>query len=187
VPKGAFMDNVQSSQTFDVIGWLNGFSQEARDLNSDEINSVMQFSLIWNMFEAQVCNKHASASCFLRKSEEWNEKGLLNDKDYTICLEYFKNRYIENGEPNYRFPHLHLRRNDEPELVKSVLKGEDTSIKNTLAVLLIIIYRYRNNLFHGLKWVHDLHEQANNFNIANQILAKVIEINQKSKTQYTRR
>ena len=39
-----------------------------------------------------------------------------------------------------------------------------------VAVILIVIYRFRNNLFHGVKWEYELRGQLDNFNHANQVL-----------------
>jgi hypothetical protein len=47
--------------------------------------------------------------------------------------------------------------------------------RSALAVVLIIIYRYHNNLFHGVKWEYLLAGQLDNFNHANNVLMKLIE------------
>ena len=47
--------------------------------------------------------------------------------------------------------------------------------RSALAVVLIIIYRHRNNLFHGVKWENLLAGQLDNFNHANNVLMKLIE------------
>jgi hypothetical protein len=36
--------------------------------------------------------------------------------------------------------------------VKKVLNGEDAEPEEVAAAVLIIVYRFRNNLFHGVKW-----------------------------------
>ena len=41
---------------------------------------------------------------------------------------------------------------------------------------MIIVYRLRNNLFHGEKWEHKLASQASNFTAANRLLANVLEL-----------
>jgi hypothetical protein len=58
-----------------------------------------------------------------------------------------------------------------------VLKEKETSIGALVSALLIIVLRYRNNFFHGIKWAYGLRDQLNNFNNANLLLMKMIEIN----------
>ena len=49
--------------------------------------------------------------------------------------------------------------------------------KEVATVILIIVYRIRNNLFHGEKWSYGLQGQLNNFKHANEALMKAIELN----------
>jgi hypothetical protein len=46
---------------------------------------------------------------------------------------------------------------------------------NRIAAVLIIVFRYRNNLFHGVKWQYKLEGQLGNFSAANDALMKVLE------------
>ena len=41
--------------------------------------------------------------------------------------------------------------------------------------MLTIIYRYRNNLFHGVKWGYELADQLHNFTHANNALMKALD------------
>ncbi len=41
--------------------------------------------------------------------------------------------------------------------------------------MLIIVFRYRNNLFHGVKWEYELAGQLSNFTTANSVLMKVLD------------
>jgi len=72
---------------------------------------------------------------------------------------------------------LKLRQNDKPELVEAVLSGRENEPARSITVLLIIVYRLRNNLFHGHKWAYDLRGQLQNFTHANATLMKALEVN----------
>jgi len=162
---------------FHPIAWLNDNAPGFSDLQQQEKDAVMQFSLLWSLFEAQVLKSSASSNSILKKCQKWSQQGVLRLDTVQCFLDYFKKRYIEQGKPNDRFKHLHLRKNDKPELVKNVLRGIETDLGNILAVLLIILYRYRNNFFHGIKWAYNFHDQLGNFTNANQLLAMVIRLN----------
>jgi hypothetical protein len=65
------------------------------------------------------------------------------------------------------FGGLHLRRNDKSALVRAVLNKENTNPADSVAALLIVVLRLRNNLFHGVKWAYEIREQLGNFTNAN--------------------
>lgn len=157
--------------------WLNLNAPGFEGLSNEEKNAIMHFSLLWSLFEAQVLNTSASANSICSKINSWSDAGILSPNAFEEYKNYFVSRYIEDGNVNYHFTHLHLRKNDKPELVESVLKGNEESVANVVSALLIIVLRYRNNFFHGVKWAYGLHGQLDNFNTANQLLMKVIELN----------
>ena len=49
-----------------------------------------------------------------------------------------------------------------------------SSLKEYLKICLFIVYRLRNNLFHGIKQLSDLTDQNALFNVANRFLSVVI-------------
>ncbi|MCU7837968.1 MAG: hypothetical protein KZQ94_01150 [Candidatus Thiodiazotropha sp. (ex Troendleina suluensis)] len=157
--------------------WLNLNAPGYENLTQDEKDAIMHFSLLWSLFEAQVLNTSASANAIQSKIKTWHESGLIDPVEFEQFKFYFIHRYVENGELNNRFEHLRLWLGDKPELVRSVLKEADNSIENIVTALLIIVLRYRNNFFHGIKWAYEFHDQLDNFNAANNLLMKVIEIN----------
>lgn len=157
--------------------WFNLNAPGYEDLNQEEKDAITHFSLLWSLFEAQVLNTSASANSIETKINSWNEANRLNAPEFEQFKNYFVQRYIENGVPNYRYDHLHLRNGDKPNLVSAVLKGEESSIACVLTAMLIIVLRYRNNFFHGIKWAYQFKDQLDNFNTANNLLMKVVEIN----------
>lgn len=140
------------------------------DLSQDEQNALQRFTLLWSLFEAQKLDERASVRKIAEKvnllasSPDW-----FNDQ-----LDYFKNRYIDEDNTNYHFDNLHLRDNDNPQRVISVLKGEITEPKEQLIACLTIVYRFRNNFFHGVKWAYGLRDQLSNFTHAVDLLKQCL-------------
>lgn len=161
-----------------VPAWLNNNAPGYENLTGEEKNAVMHFSLLWSLFEAQVLNTSASANSIEHKMAQWNNGGLINLDDFSEYKNYFVQRYIENGATNYRFDHLHLRQGDKLDLVRGVLDGSITDASSIVTALFIIVLRYRNNFFHGIKWAYEFKEQLSNFNTANSLLMKALELNQ---------
>ncbi|NOR58799.1 MAG: hypothetical protein GQ474_09785 [Sulfurimonas sp.] len=149
------------------------FYNKLNEVDQDSQNAILHFSLLWSLFESKFCNEYASATSIHRKCEELGE--TLDVNHFNAFLIYFKDRYITNNSTNEKFNKLNFRGNDKRELVERVLKSETTNIIETISALLIIVYRLRNNLFHGLKWQYNIQGQYSNFDISNQLLIKALE------------
>lgn len=161
---------------FDVLNWLNKHFNNVPDFNRDEINSVTDFSLMWNLLENELGNNQMSIDQLGVIARTIAVKPNCNDF-YQPYLTYFQNRYITQNNTNNIFENLLFRRNDKKEFVADVLKGNLTNPQEIIEAILIIIYRFRNNLFHGEKELHNIHTQYNNFNMANKFLAHILTIN----------
>lgn len=157
------------------IEWINHYFENKACLTRDEIDSVLYFSLIWNIFEGIVCNKNATINSFEKAVNNLQSHGKLQLSDFEQFLSYFKVRYTTKGIVNQRFRHLKFRQNDREALVSDVLAGNEKDPVNNLLAMLIIIYRYRNNLFHGVKSVKTMPGQRDNFRVANQLLMAFLE------------
>jgi hypothetical protein len=157
------------------LEWISNFLSFERILTGSDIESVRNFSLLWNLFEGLICNKNASVITLENAVLDLQKRKKINIDYYEQFLEYFVERYAKNGETNRLFDELNLRRNDKPELVKAVLKGNETSSEKVLLAILIIVFRYRNNLFHGEKSIYKLQNQIDNFRNANQFLMLFME------------
>ena len=135
----------------------------------------MYFSLLWSFFEAKAMHTNASSNRILALVHEWAAQNRLNLAPFSQSLAYFKNRYFNSGDYSDLFHGLNLRKGDNPELVKAVLRGENTNDADCVAALLIVVYRLRNNLFHGVKWAYDIRDQLDNFTNANNAIMAALE------------
>ena len=161
------------------LNWLRKNAPDFDQLSNEEVGAILHFAILWSFFEAEVLENNASANRLINKANEWHERELLKIENFEEHLTYFQNRYIDKGAPNERFDHLNFRRNDNEELTLEVLADLNNDIQNIVSTLLIIVYRYRNNFFHGIKWEYNFAEQFENFQHANRILKKAIELNRK--------
>jgi hypothetical protein len=102
------------------------------------------------------------------------DSNLLNE-----IFQYFKNRYIENGDANDIFNRFDFGREPASTTYKNFVKDrllkEETTNQEKLQSLLYIAFRLRNNLFHGSKEVEKLYEQNENFKQINSLLMVIIE------------
>ena len=91
-----------------IIDWLECKAPGFRDLSEDERNAIMEFSLLWSLFEAKVLNTHGNATAIVEATEQWATKGLLIDGAFKQQLSYFQSRYYADGAFTDRYRHLKL-------------------------------------------------------------------------------
>lgn len=149
--------------------WYN--NKYGTNFSEDDLRNVKDFSLIWNVFEDNLCENNFS----IQRLQQDLRNRNIDINLFTNHLRYFKSRYIENGSLNDRFQFLYFRNNDRKELVERVLLGTETNPNNIILAIAIIVYRFRNNLFHGLKEMQYIDQQNQNFEIANNFLTTLID------------
>ena len=160
----------------DAHAWLEQHAPGYPDLAAEARDVITTFSLFWSLFEAQFLNNSASAANIVARSEELCTAGVVEESDFSDILAYFRDRYSDGRAVNNRFRSLNLRANDRRELVTKVLLDQESTAAEQLASCLIVVYRYRNNFFHGIKWASKFRDQYDNFAKSNQLLAYVLEI-----------
>jgi hypothetical protein len=158
------------------IEWINSYLQHNGLIDREQVQCITSFSLLWNLFEGHYCNQRASIRAFEAIVMRIAEKGILSLNDFNQHIIYFKSRYVTGEQLNSLFHGLCFRPNDRKELVESILLGKNNDTKDIILSLIIIVYRLRNNLFHGIKSLYEINGQVDNFNNANGILMKVIEL-----------
>jgi len=158
------------------IKWLEGHVHGFLELPEADRQAILHFALLWSLFESTALNTRASSASIVALVHEWWASGMLRIDPFEESLRYFQDRYFEDGEPTPHFDGLNLRRNDNPELVRSVLSRENTNVADNISALLIVVYRLRNNLFHGQKWAYGIQGQLRNFTEANNVLMESLPL-----------
>lgn len=151
-----------------MIEWIN--NKFGTDFTENDLKNIKDFSLLWNIFENLICNRN----CSINRMEESLNQIEFQLVDFESSLFYIKERYTADNNTNERFEHLRIAPYARKEFVKQVLLGNDNNTSNIILALAIIVYRYRNNLFHGEKNFMLLNEQEENFSIANQVLKSIL-------------
>jgi hypothetical protein len=155
--------------------WLQAKAPGFNHLAKDEQAAITDFALLWSLFESRVLDTEGNVKAICGAVEAWQETGRLDADAFNAELGYFRQRYYADGAFTYHFDHQHLRNPDREALVRAVIDGSDNDPCSRMAAVLIIVFRYRNNLFHGVKWQYKLQGQLGNFTTANNVLMKVLE------------
>lgn len=151
-----------------MVNWIN--QNFGIQLDANDLESIKDFALIWNIFERFVCNNNFTIAAV----EQSILQKHLQSADFQEQFDYFKNRYIENGQSNNRFDNLHFRANDRKDFVRQVLLANNNTLQDMALAMSIIVYRFRNNFFHGIKDIQVINEQRTNFEQANSFLKSLL-------------
>lgn len=162
----------------DVIEWLSNYEPDFGELSKSEIATIQNFTLLWSFFESTCLNSRAGMPQIRNFVQKLDSVDLTSLKVEEL-KNYFIGRYMENGESSYRYHHLHLDRSNNPKEVEDLLNDREQSEHDKVIGCLGIIYRYRNNLFHGEKWSYKIREQEENFKRSNEFLMELMSLSNK--------
>ncbi|MFA9187573.1 hypothetical protein [Flavobacterium magnesitis] len=136
-------------EDFNELEWINQFFDNAVDLQQNEgLERIKNFALFWNMFENFACGNFANVA----KIESFVVK--LNNRTAIT------NEFVIRAKGK----------------VVAVLSRQVATPREILEALLLILLRFRNNLFHGNKQIVNLNTQVSNFTHANRLLADVLTL-----------
>ena len=155
--------------------WLLARAPGFQALHEEDRAAIFNFTFLWSLFEAQAMGNFARADLICAKADEWRGAGLLDAHQHYGELAYFRQRYFSNGVFTHHFAHLHLRPAEQLDLVRAVLDGTNNDPRDRLLTVMMIVWRFRNNMFHGEKWAYHLQGQLANFTHANAVLMRLLE------------
>lgn len=176
------MEQYSSNDT--VIEFLKNEASGFNSLNKSEVEVIMRFSLLWSYFEYLALDRNAKKRSIENAIDTW-----FSDKDtdaplFQKPMKYFFNRYYK--ENDFTKVYEGLRLNGTAKIaVENVLKSQSASkLKDKVLALFLIVYRIRNNLFHGEKWKYDLEGQYENFVQANDAIMIGIKLHKENNHIY---
>lgn len=158
------------------------FNQHSYDKNNiqEDLDTVGYFLILWSLFERICCNTYANKStidCVIENVKDSFSDTMLNE-----AFGYMKERYKDKE----KFKNLRFRETGGKvmkEHCENTFSDEEASKEDKLKTVLYIIYRYRNNLFHGSKQIPALQQQKDNFNMAYKVLIECIEKYERKNTR----
>jgi hypothetical protein len=159
-----------------VIPWMEARVPGFQHLSEAEREAPMHFSLLWSYFEAEVLNRNASAAAIAAWIQALNDQGRLRVAEFDPALAYFRQRYVANGQFTYHFNTLFRGKADFRPMVEEVLLQDNLDRVDGVKAVFVIIYRFRNNFFHGNKWAYHLQGQLQKFEVSTIALMHAMEM-----------
>ena len=168
--------SAQTLGPMNALDWLAEQQDGFGNLPKTDQKEMMEFSLLWAYFEARLLAANASPKSIASLAAGIADAEKLQPESLIEPIAYWRARYVQEGEFTHHYHFLNLRPNDNIKVVNAVLLGQEDSPKALLICALTIVYRYRNNLFHGLKWAYGLQGQKGNFQVASRVLIATTEM-----------
>ena len=141
------------------------------NLSCEELQAVQEFTLTWTIFEARLLENSAT---FPRIKKLLETQRIDEGAWFADHFDYFVDRYVDEGTVNFHFNALNFRSDDGEGLVCKTLLGNAVDENEKLISCFAIVHRFRNNLFHGLKWQYELKDQLGNFQHSVGLLTQAI-------------
>jgi hypothetical protein len=167
---------------FNSIKWFSQFSEDGSPIDVSDLQPVLEFALIWNLFERNSCERYVT-----KRNIRIHIKQALNDdkiaiNKYEPYIAFFREHYSRYNEENFLanqlLPKSRILTNDDRRdinLLRGVFAGRKTETRNVIYALFFIAYRVRNNLFHGEKNIYTLHLQKDLFHAINSLISTHLE------------
>lgn len=162
---------------FSAAAWIAQNTEGGTHLSNEAQQAVASFTTMWNFFESTLCNNRASITAFERAIEQYHPNQVTESTAEALkaCLSFWRFRYRTSNGFSSRFDGLYFRPNDRRLDVEQVLTERTHDPKAEMLAVMIIVYRLRNNLFHGLKTIAMLNDQVENLTNASRCLAAIME------------
>lgn len=167
---------MQPGSNFSASEWIVEKITGAQNPLPETLKAVENFTLMWNLFEDLLCPNNNATIPALEILSSQIPNIEKNKQTIAPVFTYYKDRYCSGNGFTTLFEGLNFRANDRRDHVERALRSEGHDFQSTIFAILIILYRIRNNLFHGLKSIDILNDQATNLNFAAFALTTIFEI-----------
>ena len=155
--------------------WLMQRVPELQQLEQAEFESISDFTFLWGLFEGTVLNCNCNMNVIREYAKNTCTNAKVRNPHVELYTGYLRDRYYSDGELSHHYQHLRFRSDKDQAEVKELLNNPNCSQAEKIIACFAIIYRLRNNLFHGEKWKYNLKDQHSNFHQANTFLRGVLE------------
>lgn len=164
-----------TNHEFDAIVWINNRFTSPNHFTVAAAKPILHFTLMWNVFEGKLCYTQAGPKKLQQIALTLASTDFLKSSTAQGFLTFVRNRYWNNGATDDRFELLRLRTREEKDVVFNVIADRLSNARDVIYALLLVVYRYRNNAFHGIKNPAEVFGSAELFNHSSRFLALAIE------------
>jgi hypothetical protein len=151
------------------------------NLSRAAYNEIYRFTLMYSLAEAKIAGMDEGMGN-TRNVVMWLENVGALDHDFVEkVFTHFRNRYVtDDGHVNARFSRYLLPKNSPVgaqarTTFEALLVNSGPDFIERASCVFKVMFRLRNNLFHGAKWAYNLSDQEVNFHLSSQLLLTCLE------------
>lgn len=140
-----------TEQYFDVKNWVKKyFGLNASDKTFDNTNNSLEFIWVWSIFEHKYLKDSRANKSYNDQLVDISARFPHDKIDIDTIYGFLHNRYFQKGKTTRFFGNLNFDTKWQ-KLTKEILKKKDPTKEEKLKLTLLILYKFRCNLFHGRK------------------------------------
>ncbi|MBK7220036.1 MAG: hypothetical protein IPH94_01465 [Saprospiraceae bacterium] len=140
-----------TEQYFDVKKWVKKyFGLNVSDKTFDNTNNSLEFIWVWSIFEHKYLKDSRTNKNYNDQLVDLSAKFPHNKIDIDTIYGFLHKRYFQKGKTTRFFWDLNFDTKWQ-KLTKEILKKKDPTKEEKLKLTLLILYKFRCNLFHGRK------------------------------------
>lgn len=141
------------------------------ELNDEIVAEIAKFTILWNWFEDEKCGCNCNGTSLEAASKRITPNITMEQLATCINQKLHNSRIsIETYVENILHPQNAIKKPKQCIKMKQFLEH---SSNNEVYGCLLLIFRIRNNLFHGLKELHTLNYQVELFRSINRVLESI--------------
>ena len=143
---------IQEMLDADFKSWLTDFKRQSGVLVSQllEDHTALHFLIAWALFKSLCFNNSVNIKNIQRFSERTDEGGSFDVTSIHEDVKHFHTRYQDRD----KFRNLIFDNKDYAD-IETILncRVDDVTSKQMIYLSVFVIFRYRNNIFHGNKGI----------------------------------
>ena len=164
-----------------VYTWLGEYlssrekNSKARKLVPDDIRQLLEYAnatlflLICPIMEQKIFGGYMINRCIARTAKQFASS--YKDLDIDDMFRYFHQRYQDKDARR------HLQHGDTNDIFNKILKktADQATDQEKIAFLFYVVYRYRNNIFHGNKGIRSWSQYTEPIAYCLDFMMKIID------------
>lgn len=142
-------------------------------LNDELIMEIGKFAILWNSFEHFYCNNRCKPQKIKDVASTVNINGDKQEKLAEVLNQrrsWFGQAISEYVETGLYPDNAKQSTEEDKHLMEQFMEQSDDDLR---VGCLLVIYRIRNNLMHGLKCIEQLNDQLELFKAVNDVLESI--------------
>lgn len=172
----------------DTLAWVKSrLGSGSNELVLKEFDSIFSFLLVWGLFEGRLCKDEDENRLSINNLIKLvkSDRCVIDESRVCKIYEIFVSRYFGSAQVQGAFDNLQLEEGQRKffgdnkitvkEFVKNIMRNPGAVFHEKFAALLMVSYRFRNNLYHGIKRVDKFREYQKYYVEINEFLRLIVD------------